>query len=76
MYIYEVLHDNTNLENHFYQKYTPLMEAVYIQRLDMVQFITQEIKNKRNNEITEIRKSLRYLKKEKKESAIGCLEVN
>lgn len=37
---------NVNLENHFYQKYTPLMEAVYIQRLDMVQFITQEIKNK------------------------------
>jgi hypothetical protein len=28
---------------------------------------TQEIKNKRNNEITEIRKSLRYLKKEKKD---------
>lgn len=35
-----------SLENHYYQKYTPLMEAVYMQRLDMVQMITKEIKNK------------------------------
>lgn len=42
---------NVNLENHYYQKYTPLMEAVYVQRLDMVEFITKEIKEKytRNN---------------------------
>ena len=33
---------------------------------------TQEIKNKRNNEITEIRKSLRYLKKEKKDRIEEC----
>lgn len=42
---------NVSLENHYYQKYTPLMEAVYLQRLDMVEFITKEIKEKytRNN---------------------------
>lgn len=42
---------NVNLENHYYQKYTPLMEAVYIQRIDMVEFMLKEIKNKytRNN---------------------------
>lgn len=42
---------NVSLENHYYQKYTPLMEAVYMQRLDMVQMITKEIKEKytRNN---------------------------
>lgn len=37
---------NVSLESHYYQKYTPLMEAVYLQRLDMVQFITQEVKQK------------------------------
>lgn len=42
---------NVSLENHYYQKYTPLMEAVYMQRFDMVQMITKEIKEKytRNN---------------------------
>lgn len=42
---------NVSLENHYYQKYTPLMEAVYLERLDMVEFITKEIKEKytRNN---------------------------
>lgn len=56
-----MLMKTVNLESHYYQKYTPLMEAVYLQRLDMVQFITQEIKNKyTRNEIVQ-NKYNRYL---------------
>lgn len=52
---------NVNLENHYYQKYTPLMEAVYLQRLDMVETITSEIKQKyRRNDIIQPRYQ-RYL---------------
>lgn len=52
---------NVNLENHYYQKYTPLMEAVYLQRLDMVEAITHEIKEKyRRNDIIQP-KYQRYL---------------
>lgn len=52
---------NVSLENHYYQKYTPLMEAVYIQRLDMVQIITKEIKEKYTKSNIVQSRYIRYL---------------
>lgn len=33
-----------SLENYLYHKYTPLIEAVYLEKLDMVKFICQHVK--------------------------------
>lgn len=33
-----------NLENYYYQKYTPLIEATYLDRFDMVKFICENVK--------------------------------
>lgn len=35
-----------DLENFYYQRFTPLLEAVFLERYDMVQFICLEIKQK------------------------------
>lgn len=35
-----------NLENYYYQKYTPLIEAAYLDRFDMVKFICENVKAK------------------------------
>jgi ankyrin repeat protein len=37
---------NLSLENHFYQKYTPLMQAVYLGKMEMVEHICKIIKTK------------------------------
>lgn len=35
-----------NLENYYYQKYTPLIEAAYLNRFDMIKFICENVKAK------------------------------